>query len=178
MKKLVLWLAFTLVSSALSVGQNTGSAAGLRIPVVLKNSVDARGPLGATVLLECREDVRVGDNVVIPKKARLTGRVIKAVPWTDDRRESVLSVVVERADWKDGSLELKAFIADGLQVMRNEWTRRWSAARPHMYVPSIDKSVSLRRVEDPEIVSEVVSDKHNLKMDPESKFVLGDTLNR
>ena len=115
---------------------------------------------------------------MIPKKARLTGRVIKAVPWTDEKGESVLSLVVERAEWKSGSLELKAFIVDRVQVLRNEWTHRWSSAHPHMYLPSVDKSAVLRPVDDPEIVSEVVSDKHNLRMDPETKFILGDTLNR
>jgi hypothetical protein len=178
MKKTLVLLAALTASSIWSSAQSPGSAAGLRIPVVLKNSLDARGPVGAKVLLECREDVRVGDKVVIPKKARLTGRVSKAVPWTEDNRESVLSLVVERAEWESGSLELKAFIVDRLQVLRNEWTRRWSAAHPHMYLPSVDKTAELRLVDDPDIVSEVVSDRHNLRMDPESKFILGDTLNR
>src|SRR5258708_26965953 len=88
------------------------------IPIILRTSIDEKdAKVGKGIELTATDDVRDSNGkIVIPKQAKLTGRVTEVVQWTKDHPESKLSIIVENAEWKGGSTKLHAFIAGDLKV--------------------------------------------------------------
>jgi len=99
--------------------RNPESAGTMSIPAQLTRTVQAdKAHPGDTVEFRTLEAVLAGRDLVIPANARLYGRVLSAAP-RQDNRNSWLAVVVERAEWKQGSLPLHAFIAAQIAISTN-----------------------------------------------------------
>lgn len=82
----------------------------LRIPARLSRTVDTKKcKAGDAVELKTVEPVLVGNGLVMPENARLHGRIVGAASRQKDK-PSWLVLVVERAEWKDHSLPLHAFV--------------------------------------------------------------------
>ena len=93
----------------------------LRIPAILKVTLSSKkSKVGDPVKLEVAGDVQ-GPNgaVVIPRHARLIGRVTQVVRYEKKTQPAMLSFTVERAEWKDHSVALDAPVY-GLDVMATD----------------------------------------------------------
>lgn len=168
---------------------------GVRISAVLSTSIDAEhSKPGTPITLESTADVRGSKGeMLIPKHAKLTGKVTEAIPWTKAQPESRLSIVVERAEWKSGAAVLRAFIVGKLKalaspsvaggrdvlVMMVPGTGGPGAPPPPPPDtigvnpgPYPDATCKLRVADDPALASEVVSAKHSVYMDSGSTFDL------
>ena len=105
-----------LLACAFVVAQEPAPVAGLpdgvRLPVELSNTVDAKkAKPGDPVKMEMLANLRnKAGEMAIPKGATLTGKVVEAVSHTKENPESRLVILVERAEWKGGSMPLHAYI--------------------------------------------------------------------
>jgi len=93
----------------------------LRIPAILKVTLSSKkSKVGDPVKLEVAGDVQ-GPNgaVVIPRHARLIGRVTQVVRYEKKTQPAMLSFTVERAEWKDHSVALDAPVY-GLDIMATD----------------------------------------------------------
>src|SRR5271157_50679 len=99
--------------------QNSESAGKMSIPAQLTRTVQAdKAHPGDRVEFRTLEAVLAGKDLVIPANARLYGRVLSAAPKQDDKN-SWLAVVVERAEWKQHSLPLHAFISAQIAISQS-----------------------------------------------------------
>ena len=112
-------LALVLLLSAAAVAQQTEVPVpeGLVIPVEIKKTLNPKKiKMGDPVMLEVTKDVKGPDGeVLIPRRAKATGRVTQAIERTKENKVSALSFVVESATWKTGSAKLKAYIAGNVR---------------------------------------------------------------
>lgn len=190
---LVLLAAHLITHAAAQQAKDTAPVTlpdGVRIPVLLKTSINTKSAKpGMPIVLEATSDVRSErEALLIPKGARITGRVTVAVPWTKQNKESRFSLVAERAEWKEGHAVLKAFIVGHLRVLNSalvstglsdalsgaEVLQGGSPAGPQNPYKdrAVDKSAHLRAAADPTIASEVFSTERTVQMDAGSTFVL------
>ncbi len=190
---LVLLPAFMLVGAASQQKKDVAPPSlpdGTRIPVLLRTTIDPNiAKPGMPIVLNVTQDVRAaGGALLIPKGARITGRVTVAVPWTKQSKESRVSLVAERAEWKEGSVVLKAFIVGKLRVLNSALIPTglsYAVSSIEILEPgavpgpqnpykdrAVDKSAKLRVAEDPHIASEVFSTERTVQMDAGSTFIL------
>jgi hypothetical protein len=162
------------------------------IPVILRTSIDAKdAKVGKGIELAATDDVRDSTGkIVIPKQAKLIGRVTEVVQWTKDHPESKLSIIVENAEWKGGSTKLHAFIAGDLKVYTalarpSPGAGEVVAAieqvppgeRPSGPLPpntglGRDNTVTLQMATSRDLVTEVVSQAHNVRVEQGSVWSL------
>lgn len=89
--------------------------AGASIAVQIRSTVKAdKAKVDDEVLAEVTVPVLQDGRVLIPRGARVIGRVTAAAAHTKEHPESLLAVRFERAEWKDGSIALNAYIARAL----------------------------------------------------------------
>jgi len=117
--KRIFMLALVLFLAAMSAAQQTEVPIpdGLVIPVEIKKTLNPKKvQVGDPVALEVTKDVKGPDGeVLIPKRAKATGRVTQSIARTKENKMSALSFVVEAVSWKTGSAKLKAFIAGNVR---------------------------------------------------------------
>jgi hypothetical protein len=162
------------------------------IPVTLRTSIDAKDvKVGHRIELSTTDNVRdAAGKIVIPKQAKLSGRVTEAVQWTKDHPESKLSIIVESAEWKGGSAKLHAFIAGDLKVYTALARPAPGAGevvaaieqvppggRPSGPLPpntglARDNTVTLQMATSKGLVTEVVSQAHNVRIEQGSTWSL------
>jgi hypothetical protein len=88
----------------------------IQIPARLNKTLRAdKTHVGDTVEFRTLEPVLVSKGLVMPADARLRGRVLSVSPKRENTN-SWLAVVVERAQWKQHSLPLHAFIAAQITI--------------------------------------------------------------
>ncbi len=120
---------------------------------------------------------------VIPKGARITGRISLAVPY--DEKESRFSLVLDRIEVKSDVFAMRAFIVGKLRARNSELGRGPAAIYregtfqrtdntigqvPAVQQILIDNSCKLVQSENPDIGSEVVSQKWNVALEIGSTF--------
>lgn len=99
--------------------QSPESAGKMSIPAQLTKTVQAdKAHPGDAVEFRTLEAVLAGKDLVMPANARLHGRVLSAGPKQGDKN-SWLLVVVERAEWRQHSLPLHAFIAAQITISQS-----------------------------------------------------------
>ena len=106
-------LAFnSLIATAQQpVASNLVSSGKMSIPARLTKTVRAdKVHPGGSVEFRTLEPVLVGKGLVMPENTLLRGRILSATP-KQEGRNSWLALVVERAEWKQYSLPLRAFIS-------------------------------------------------------------------
>jgi len=112
---LLVLIALAATAQPPSAG-NLAPAAQLSIPAELKKTVRAdKAHAGELVEFRTLEPVLVSQGVVMPANTLLRGRILSAGP-KQESRNSWLALVVERAEWKQHSLPLHAFIAAQIMV--------------------------------------------------------------
>jgi hypothetical protein len=95
---------------------NPASSGKLTIPAQLTKTVRAdKARAGDPVEFRTLEAVLVSKDVVMPAHTSLHGRVLGASPKQDDKN-SWLALVVERAEWKQHSLPLHAFVVAQISI--------------------------------------------------------------
>ena len=95
----------------------TKPAAGLSIPAELTKTVRAdKVHRGDPVEFTTLEAVLVSPKLVMPPQTKLFGRIVGAAPRHGDK-PSWLVLLVERAEWKQHSVALHAFIASQITVV-------------------------------------------------------------
>lgn len=106
-------LLFVILGSAALFGQQTpaapGSAAGLELPVIMRQNVIAgKTPVGTKIQAELVV-ATMTNGVVIPKGAVLSGEVTESVKKsaTDPSR---LAIRMDTAQWKNGSAPIKVYL--------------------------------------------------------------------
>ncbi len=182
----------------LALGQNGSKATAGRvpdrtiIPVVLRTSVDAKNSkVDKQIELATTDEVRdETGKTIIPKQAKLIGRVTEVVQWTKDHPESKVSIVVESAEWKGGSTILRAFIAGDVKVYTaldrpapgaGEMVAAIEVVppgeRPSGPIPANtglarDNTVTLQLASSKDLVTEVVSQAHNVRIEQGSTWLL------
>ncbi len=125
-------------SAQQTVSSNPASSGKLSIPAQLSKTVRAdKAHAGDPVELKTLEAVLVGNGLVMPANTSLYGRVLDARPRRDGKN-SWLVVVVERAQWKQHSLPLHAFISSQIAVSRQN--NQADAAIPSNTQPSYPRS--------------------------------------
>lgn len=86
-------------------------AAGLSIPAELTKTVRAdKAQRGDPVEFTSQEAVLIGQGLVMPPHSKLFGRIVGAAPRQGDK-PSWLVLLVEKAEWKQHSVLLHAFIS-------------------------------------------------------------------
>ncbi|HME31820.1 MAG TPA: hypothetical protein VKG65_03625 [Terriglobales bacterium] len=114
--------------------QSPEPAGKMSIPAQLTRTVQAdKAHPGDRVEFRTLEAVLAGKDLVIPANARLYGRVLSASPKQDDKN-SWLAVVVERAEWKQHSLPLHAFISAQIVISQSN-DQRAAEAEKTTYSP-------------------------------------------
>lgn len=160
--------------------------AGIRIPVVLTKSVSAKLPVGAPVEGETSAQIKLpGSLGIIPKGTKVTGRVSLAMPY--DKKESRLSVVLDRVEAKSGTISMRAFVVGrikprnsalgkgpgaiyGAQVIApGSATAGLGTISAVEQIP-IDRSCRLVQSNDPDVGSEIVSTERDVAMEIGSSF--------
>lgn len=200
-------IVVTCVLLCVAEAQNSPATAlpdGLLIPVRLLNTVNAKTPVGTAIKLEVTTDVKDKKGVVvIPQGAMLMGKVTKAIPYSKETKESVLSVVADDATWKHGHAVLNAYIVGKMHILNStikvqgasgvlsgvngSTSVEDSAAASSMSTGAplsndkiqgpykdraVDQSVRLRMSTDPNIVTEVFSNDHDVQIDAASSFMI------
>ncbi len=95
---------------------------GFKIPAELNKSIKAeKAKPGDRLEFRIAEPILAGKGMVIPKDAKLYGSVLRAVA-AEDGRDSRLSIVMERAEWKGHVLALRAFITGWGRRQRRQKT--------------------------------------------------------
>lgn len=88
----------------------------LSIPVQLSKTIDTKKcKTGDTVEMKTLEPVLVANGLVMPENAKLHGRVVGAASRQNDQPSWVL-LVVDRADWKQHTVALHAFVVSQITV--------------------------------------------------------------
>jgi hypothetical protein len=92
------------------VGASVILPTGLRVPAILKSLLSSKkSKLGDPVHLEVVVDVHDKNGaVVMPRHAKLCGRVTSVVRYEKNKQPAMLAFVVESAEWKDHSATLDA----------------------------------------------------------------------
>ena len=107
---LLLLALSALLATAQQPADSAFSPGKLSIPARLAKTVRAdKVHPGGPVEFRTLEPVLVSNGLVMPENALLRGRILSAGP-KQEGRNSWLSLVVERAEWKQHSLPLHAFI--------------------------------------------------------------------
>ena len=187
---------FVTISAAQSVYDSSSVKVPGRIvlPAELRTTIDAKDSgIGKEIELVLIDEVRdTNEKILIPSQAKLKGHVTEAVPWTKDKPESKVSIVVESAEWKGHSVVLHAFIAGDLRVYSSlahpdpndssivathETVQIGAGHHLHLPLPSgpgivWDKAVSLQFAISHDLVTEVVSKTHTVRMEQGSTFSL------
>ena len=95
---------------------NPASPGKLSIPAQLTKTVRAdKARAGDPVKFRTLEAVLVSQGLVMPANTALHGRVLVASP-KQDGKNSWLALVVERAEWKQHSLPLHAFVVSQISI--------------------------------------------------------------
>lgn len=138
---------------------NPAFSSKLTIPAQVSKTVRAdKVHVGDIVEFRTIQAVLVGNGVVIPANSALFGRVLGAGA-KQNNRNSYLAVVVERAEWKDHTVPLHAFISAQITMIPRN-------TRPTDPVSDLDSPTSRRAsrqsarttaVSDPELSSIVRS---------------------
>lgn len=88
----------------------------VRIPARLRNTIDTRKcKAGDAVELRTLEPVLISNGLVMPENTKLYGKVVAASSRKADKPSWVL-LVVQRAEWKDHSIPLHAFITSQIAM--------------------------------------------------------------
>jgi hypothetical protein len=89
---------------------------GVSIPAELTSTLRAeRAHRGDPVEFRTVEAVLIANGLVMPRNAKLTGRIVGAAAF-EDNKPSWLVLLVERGQWKNRSIPLHAFIAAQITV--------------------------------------------------------------
>ena len=111
-------LAFAVLLAAAQqpVVGNATSSGTLSIPAQLRKTLRAdKARVGDPVEFRTLEAVLVSKDTVMPANASLRGRVLGASP-KQDGKNSWLALVVERAEWKQHSVPLHAFVVAQISI--------------------------------------------------------------
>jgi hypothetical protein len=115
-----------VISAVLAQAQGQKDAPGppivgeVSIPAELKTTVKAENAhRGDPVEFRTLEAQLVANGVVMPANAKLTGRIVGAAPQQGDK-PSWLVLLVERAEWKQASIPLHAFITRQIAISVNQ----------------------------------------------------------
>jgi hypothetical protein len=116
------WVPILMIAAALAQSQRNAESprpvSGVSIPAELSNTVRAeRVHRGDPVQFRTVEAVLIKPGVVIPANAKLLGRVVGAAPRQGDK-PSWLVLLVERAEWKNQSVPLHAYISAQIRISR------------------------------------------------------------
>lgn len=122
-------MALFLQSAAPNPPAQTPAAQGKALPArfhfraVLETSLNAqKNKPGDTVRMRSLDDEEIDGIVVIPKDARLAGRVVEVKASSATDPESRLSIVIEEARWKGHVLRLHAsIVAQGRMRISSDW---------------------------------------------------------
>jgi len=110
---LLISTAFAQAPKETPVPQAVGEVS---IPAELKTTVKAENAhRGDPVEFRTLEPQLIANGVVMPANAKLTGRIVGAAPQQGDK-PSWLVLLVERAEWKQVSIPLHAFIARQIAI--------------------------------------------------------------
>jgi hypothetical protein len=118
-------IVILVISAVLAQAQAQKDALGppvvgeVSIPAELKTTVKAENAhRGDPVEFRTLEPQLIANGVVMPANAKLTGRIVGAAPQQGDK-PSWLVLLVERAEWKQNSIPLHAFIARQIAISVN-----------------------------------------------------------
>ncbi len=154
-------------SAQQTVSSNPASSGKLSIPAQLSKTIRAdKAHAGDTVELKTLEAVLVSNGLVMPANTSLYGRVLDARP-KQDGKNSWLVVVVERAQWKEHSLPLHAFISAQIAISRQS-NQAADAAIPNNTQPSYPRSRQSTRaapITDPNLANLTVSGRVRAQRD-------------
>ncbi len=120
----------SLFSAQQPAVNGAGFSGKLSIPAQLVHTVRAdKAHPGDPVEFNTLSAVLVGHGLVMPADAHLYGRVLGAAP-KQENKNSYLLLVVERAEWKEHSLPLHAFVAAQIAVKTKSLTTNSDAPPP------------------------------------------------
>lgn len=112
----LLLASLTLAEEHPTAAPQLESPANLSIPVQLSRTVSTdKCKVGDSVEFKSLEPVLIGKGVVMPTDTRLHGRVLGTASRQGDK-PAWLVLLVDRAEWKEYSLPLHAFIASQITV--------------------------------------------------------------
>jgi hypothetical protein len=150
-----------------TVSGNPASSGKLSIPAQLSKTVRAdKAHAGDPVELKTLEAVLVSNGLVMPANTTLHGRVLDARP-RQNGKNSWLVVVVERAQWKEHTLPLHAFISEQIAMPRQN-NQAADAAIPNNTQPSYPRSRQSGRggaITDPNLANLTVSGRVRAQRD-------------
>jgi hypothetical protein len=114
---LVLFSAITVFAEdPQAVTTTTQGADNLSIPAQLSETIDTKKcKAGDAVEMRTLEPVLIGNGLVMPENAKLRGKILAGASRQNDKPSWVV-LVVERAEWKQHSIPLHAFIASQITV--------------------------------------------------------------
>ncbi len=126
------------------------------------------------------------DAVIIPKGAKLFGRVVEVSARTVAAPESRIGILIERAEWKDRSVPLHAFIVAQGQVRFQVDCNSGAYSELHpcfssstsesdQASPALEKNIELRLIGTPPTASLLVSRKRNVVLRKGMMFVIRNT---
>ena len=117
-----------------SFAQTAQAPNNLNIPVQLSRTIDTdKCKVGDIVEMSTLEPVLVGSGLVMPENARLHGNILGVASRQNNQPAWVVLVIV-RADWKEHSLPLRAFVASQI-TMKAQPTRQNGA--------TLDKAINM-----------------------------------
>ena len=115
MRKMIAILP-VLTFAVVALAQNVEVPSGTVLPLELKTYINTKkANPGDDVKLEVIKDVRGANNdVLIPRKAKVTAKISRVQPKTD-KSDAVVSLMITKAEWKGGSANLHAVIAGNVR---------------------------------------------------------------
>lgn len=114
------WVPVLMLAAAIVQAQQDSpeppAAGELSIPAELTTTVRAENAhRGDPVQFRTLEPVLIANGLVMPANAKLSGRIVGAAPQQGDK-PSWLVLLVEKAEWKQQSVPLHAFIASQIAI--------------------------------------------------------------
>ena len=114
----------------------------LSIPAKLNKTIDTKKcKAGDVVELQTLEPVLITNGLVMPEHTKLHGKIVGAASRMNDKPSWIL-LVVDRAEWKEHSVPLRAFVTSQITVKANVDAQNDSAFEGAISLP---ESVYRRR---------------------------------
>jgi hypothetical protein len=122
---------------------------------------------GDLVTLEVLKDVKIGDKVVIPKKATLTGKMFV--------QPAGLSFLIQKAEWQGGSMPLNAYIATTVAIAGSAQNGDISSGGVGAFNPNAPQGNDVTEMADPrKSSSQISSDTQYGGMNGDAGKLIGD----
>ncbi len=126
------------------VAQQASVRTDTQIPVELGTTIKTQSAkVGDRIKFRTTEAVLIGNNIVVPQDATITGRIEKVLSDAEDSPHSVVRISIDHLQWKNGQAPLNAVVF-GIEPTAAEEILRMPRRRSLRELPNFLKDIRIR----------------------------------